>query len=724
MKKSILFISIWCIAKELISSLTLLYNKFNVSLVLLYSKFDTNRKKSVFIITFSIVCLFIANIYSLYLFPPTEGWWQTYGYLYNKGLVLYKDINLAYTPLFVLFNAMVLKFTNLFIVFRLIGFCFTIITFIFLYFSLIALGYRRSISAFSSMVAILFSMVNVVYLVYDYPILLNLFVMISIYFFILSYKQINLKRSEFFNPILVAFFSCLALITKQNVGMLFLLAYLISYLYLFFVIRNKNSFLILVLYALSFTSFSIILMKLVGVDFNTFLQLTIQNDSKGDVGTLFLRIFNENNLTILLIALIPICIYSVLFKLSHTIRRYGEELLVFICIFFLLIYLLFFNHGMDKGATVVSILYTYCLFILLLNKKDNGILFFCMMLQIVAISTTSDISIAGVYFIFAFALAYFLNGLNRVFNSIIYSFILLLVSCGITYSITNIKFQNPYSWWGLNQSSIKDAKYSLPFHEMRYIKVDKATYGFFSDVKKYADIYKFKQMYFYPHIPVFYELYKTQPPTKNIVEWFDVINTTNLSEELYELAKNPPQLAVVLDPPFVAYIGHSELKHSKLLQPFVINYFDDGVRDGCYKLVDFNIFDNSLSAPPLSDSSLSDLPPEVTLTLIAKNPNIIGKTINEVFPRNMQLNSHLKIISYNDYSYSPDNMSNQTKIQPDDKIVLTVRYSYLSYVVTQIGAPNIEDQKFYSYRIYVKIDNVHSNLRCKTQCSIPRNWIN
>ena len=55
-------------------------------------------------------------------FPLSEGWWETYGYLWNSGLRPYRDFELAFTPLFTMVNAGLLRvFGDSFFALRLFG---------------------------------------------------------------------------------------------------------------------------------------------------------------------------------------------------------------------------------------------------------------------------------------------------------------------------------------------------------------------------------------------------------------------------------------------------------------------------------------------------------------------------------------------------------------------------------------------------------------------------
>ena len=78
------------------------------------------------------VLLYNLTIFNRY-FPLSEGWWETYGYLINQGLIPYKDFNLAFPPLVPLVSAFLLKYVSGdFFTLRLIGaFLFSLIPLIF-----------------------------------------------------------------------------------------------------------------------------------------------------------------------------------------------------------------------------------------------------------------------------------------------------------------------------------------------------------------------------------------------------------------------------------------------------------------------------------------------------------------------------------------------------------------------------------------------------------------
>lgn len=654
-----------------------------------------------FLIIFAMVLIAIAHVYSFFFFSPTEGWWQAYGYLYNQDFQLYKDINIAYTPLFILFNAWLLKISHLYIFHRIIGFLIVLITFVFLFLTLEKMKYSYLTAILSSCIAILVSMLNIVYIVFDYPILLNLFVVISLYFFIISVQMKENNRVHFLITILVALFAVLTFYTKQNVGLLLSGSYFVSYFYLLYLHNTPNNRFRLFIYLVSSAIILVIFMKLTHMSFDILKLLTVQNDAKGNPLTVLLRIFDIDNLKIFAKAILLILIFFLIkqYKVVDLIRnkfKVSENSIIWF-IFIIILYILIAQS--EKAVILISVIYVIYLGLGVILKKEVGFLFFPLGIQILAITMSAGLCIAGIYIISAFAFAYLFTFFERSLKNN-YQRTILILTIILTFVITYKKINDPYQWWGLNQSSAINATYSLPFEEMRYIKVDKMTSTFFNDVKHYADQYKSDNMYFYPHIPSFYQLYNSHPISQNLVQWFDVISTDNLKKELRLLKQKEPDLIVVLDPPWSAYIGHAELKKSTLLQPKFIEFLDQSVLNGKYKLEKYQIYDNKVFGDNLGQYA------DINISLRVNNPMSIGQTCENSLITHNVIGNDFTILSIQHNGVKINDIRNY-KLASNDLIAFKVKFSLLNELIKIFGTPDITDQKFYSYRIYTKIRDLN-----------------
>lgn len=645
------------------------------------------------LVLITCLLLIIINSYSIFFFPPTEGWWQNYAYWYNKGFSLYQDINVAYTPLYIYFMSFLMKFSDMFIFHRMVGLLMIILTFFILYKTLILLKYSQMISILAAFTGVALSFLNVVYIVMDYPVLLNLLIVSSIYFFVKTITNCNSSSKHYFNMTIAVFFIILVFFTKQSNGLLMIFGYFTSYLYLFFI--RKLHFNTLLIYSILTAIFFIFFMFVFNISLENILNLTFKNDSKGSIGTLIIRIFNKENLLLYIYSMITFLILLFLKNKLPYLQNFKYKSLE--NIFLKSVLVLFSSLLVIKTELIVSIVsITYLIYLayVVLKKQEEGYLFFLLVIHLIAIILTSGISVAGVWIIFIFATARIIKNINTKFDIKIMLLILILLSAFIFLK----KINNPYNWWGLSQAKISNSKYSLPFPQMKYFKVDKMTYDFFNDVKLYADESLKDDMYFYPHIPIFYMLYDTKPISNNFVQWFDVITTKNMINEISKIKQKEPSLVVILEPSWSAYKGHSELKQSKLEQVKLVELLDNYVSEGKYKLEQFSIFDNSIYGDNMQDYN------KVNIRIKIINPNIFNKTIDEI--GNLQIvENDLDIINIKSKNISISGVNIlRHKFQKNDIIEINTMYKYLSELVKLFGIPEITETTFYSYRIYKKIN--------------------
>ena len=226
-----------------------------------------------------IVNLLIFNRF----YQPSEGWWQTFGYLINKGQEPYSEFNSAITPAFMYFNSILLNiFGEKLILFRFFG-IFTVLTTILLLQWLLSKLTNRNSAAIAVFSAFALNMSTPVFLPYDYSSYIDILLVVSLALYYLA-----LKSENFYNSIVFVFaLGCtlaLILFMKQNIGLFFGLATFIG------LIVWKESYVVLhvfsliIGYVLVFYGFSLL------IDLNTVWQgLFLDNDAKGSVLTVLFR---------------------------------------------------------------------------------------------------------------------------------------------------------------------------------------------------------------------------------------------------------------------------------------------------------------------------------------------------------------------------------------------------------------------------------------------------
>ena len=156
-------------------------------------------------------------------YQPTEGWWQTFGYLINKGLVPYRDFSSAIVPLFMYFNAFLLDiFGDKLILFRLFGIITIFITIILLQFLLSKLTDKTS-ATIAVFIAFALNMSTPVYLAYDYSSYVDILlvtILVLYYYIVKSEKTFIIV----INSAIIGIFLALLFLMKQNIGVFFGLA--------------------------------------------------------------------------------------------------------------------------------------------------------------------------------------------------------------------------------------------------------------------------------------------------------------------------------------------------------------------------------------------------------------------------------------------------------------------------------------------------------------------
>jgi len=538
-----------------------------------------------------IVNLLIFNRF----YQPSEGWWQTFGYLINKGQEPYSEFNSAITPAFMYFNSILLNiFGEKLILFRFFG-IFTVLTTILLLQWLLSKLTNRNSAAIAVFSAFALNMSTPVFLPYDYSSYIDILLVVSLALYYLA-----LKSENFYNSIVFVFaLGCtlaLILFMKQNIGLFFGLATFIG------LIVWKESYVVLhvfsliIGYVLVFYGFSLL------IDLNTVWQgLFLDNDAKGSVLTVLFRfILDVKSLLILLVSILSVSLIvmvsrykSLILSNKYWIQYKSKKILRYFYIAPIFLYLLiFFNVTpfrslFDTAIFVITIsVFLYLIYQLTVeSKNDSEFNKFILPIVALAYSTThtAGYNFIGMYFVVAFSLAYLFYKIKPGKSTVlIYLAVIILMS-----NLMISKIIEPYNWWGLTQDNILSSKYETNYEQLEGIKVDKKTRDFFNTVKFNIDKYSKTDddVYLYPHIPIFYLLHHKTPPVKSIIQWYDFATTTQLKEDLESLKRSLPNVIVWLDPPVFVKTGHSNMLNHPLIQEEYDNLFYKLIIEGDYKVV-------------------------------------------------------------------------------------------------------------------------------------------
>ena len=164
-----------------------------------------------------LVVLTLNTLNSLYVFPVTEGWWETYAWLGGDTYDYYSNLELKFPPLYTIIIKHLYQITNANIIYiRLIIGVISLATTIMMY-KWLQLFYNNISAALGVLIATLFVINNNVYLVKDYHTVVSFFVCIVLYTINKAVNSETKYRSS------IMYFLCgiscaLLFLTKQNLG--------------------------------------------------------------------------------------------------------------------------------------------------------------------------------------------------------------------------------------------------------------------------------------------------------------------------------------------------------------------------------------------------------------------------------------------------------------------------------------------------------------------------
>jgi len=584
-------------------------------------------KKNFYIIPVVIFLTVIINSSSFFYFPLNYGWWQSYSYFENSGLILYKDINLVFPPLFIkLISSNVLnQFDS--VVFSLIRIA------LFSYFLIHLLRkYFNTIEAtFVCTLTLIVQAYSSVYISDDYHIFEKSIFIIYFYTIFIAFKN----ESNLFWQLCLGFISILMIYTKQNIGVLLYFAMITTFILEIFrtkkIIYIKN-FIILIFGSLV----SIIIMNyFFKFSLINLYDISINNDSKGNIykiATNFL--FVKNNSIQILFALI----LSIIFFSMPNIKKIGERkysgisFLIIICLSLISIFS-FIRMPFIVNITAITILIIGLVYYIQKKYIEYSRMAIFGIFYLYANSMTSDFSYENSIIIVAPLTPYLINFIfsSLKIKSKLKKIYLITFIVSILIMTLVEKVNKPYSWWGYTIPSIFNSKYEAPYEQLKGIKIDKYTLELLNLIKSNVNLYSksIDDVYFYPHMPYFYFLHNKLPHSRNPVQWFDVISNKNMLEELDFIKNDLPNVVVMFDAPYSVYKGHQSMKGEIFQQNFP-KLMDSLTYDNKYKLVEYKLWRNcSFIKLGLDDSDIKFIKTNFLTSNIIESDETIYSDINE-----------------------------------------------------------------------------------------------
>lgn len=569
-------------------------------------------------------------------FPVTEGWFETYAYLLQEGRRPYQDFNFSLSP-FIIYIALGYQkiFGDLFVVYRLIGALIFSLN-LYLTIRLVARFYSTSAASIGTFFAGFLVLTNPVFIAKDYHTYVDLLLVTTFLVSVEAFRVlVGARQSEHTKTwgwisrpsglvLLTGLAAGLLFLTKQNVGLNVAGSMFLALEVGAWVLGIGAGPMILlgatfwggffmVLSAATYTLFeSLNVMQLLDV-------LLFQNNAKGDVGKVLFRIIEGDNLLVMKKAagVFSLGVVAVLaYRWFEVLRRYmlmamevvarRVELGIVIVVVGGVVVSWLLSSPLSLLGTAIGV--AALIGFLVLSGGDNNAkvcwlpILFSFAALVYSNTQTASLNYVGTYFVIAFAVAFIVNesknfvevnltsaerGTKRKL-SVAYDAMLVILIAAVIGSALIRKVFNTYDWWGLKEGSVFSARTELAHPALSHIRVTEGAAEVFARINNFVkqESRERDDVYFYPNIPMFYLLNNKLPPYKSLVQWFDVISTAQLEEEMRLFKEKPPHAIVFLDPPEFVYRGHEDLLGRRVAQRAFREEMFQGLIEGRYRFED------------------------------------------------------------------------------------------------------------------------------------------
>ena len=666
---------------------------------------------------FLIIIFFNILIFNRY-FPIMEGWWETFAYLKNQGLVIGKDFYLPWTPLFVYINDFYENiFGTNFFIFRLIGiFIFPLQAYVF--YKLLCEFFPKLNSAISVLFANFLFIAEPHFIAKDYHSYFLLFQFLSLFFFVKSIKIVDKTRS-FLYFFFAVFFLTLLFLLKQNVGIVLYGSLFLTFAFIF---NKKDYFIKISFLILLFLLFLYIFYNSITIDFSV---ISSSNDSKGSIFSILTKFLSGSHIKILFYAIF-FCIlliylqyfllryeYTILLSMKSKVQYFLPKPYINLTITLFLLFLMVIvyinknfiiqSHYVIMPFSIGIILYVFVKKILINKSIQKEYIF--IILSITALTYcnthTANFDYYGSMLCIGFAFSYLLS-LNLSYF-IRYIFIAFMVIVVIIIFFERIK--SPYTWWSYS-GSIFDANATIKFKQLDGLYVDSDTSNVYNYLYDYvAKNSKTKKDFYFFNFPVMYLLNEKLPPYKMVTQWFDVSPSKMLNQEFESFVNNPIDNIVMVQYPTKAFVDneHFYMKHDSIQRKFYLG-ISKRVINGQYKFV------KSLLLPNSYFSNYDALKTRIKAHVIVYNDIFNEMDIYDFLKYLHDIDDRIvvKTISRNNVPIFDNNTdattTTTTRLRKGDKVIIVASIDLLFNLIPIIGVEPINNAIFTSVNIYKKIN--------------------
>lgn len=641
----------------------------------------------------TLITVIIISLPSFFSFQLNYGWWQAWSHMEDSGLQLYDDVNVIFPPLFLKITQVVsnISDTRTFSIavgiLRLIALQCTFYLFLKLFFDKLP-------ATIGSFIVAAEQVKLTTFIPDDYHITERLFFIISVFFF---YKLIQKTKAhnqlQYLFGTLCSLFMTLLFYTKQNIGLGVMLATIFGYsLFAILVCKNRLSAFIFVL--MNIIAITIV-GAMLGITMNSLDNILFANDAKGSMFTLTTNFLTvpQNKRHILFATMIAFIVLFIIFQrdvvlaLINDLRKYTDlipnnlksDFLAWspsIAAFGGIVLILFLQN------LIITIALASCLVGIVCSTQRGafghiflafpfaGMLYASSMTSAFVFDSAIMLGVIFVCFLFQISM----RGNKSLPVS---QFLLWLFFTVYSTNLMAQKINVPYGWWGLTVPSISFSTETFDVPELKYTKMDHQMANMLETIEAAINKHSSSNddVYFFPHMPYLYKIFDKLPPTKNAVQWFDVVSSKSMEDEIGNLERKKPSLLIYFDPPYGTYNGHEKFKKiTESPQRKILNWTDSMVVEGEYELVEYFIYDN--------DKTHENDKFEVRF-----------KNLNKVSPEQItKINSKLLFSEL----ISPS--------QPRDRYIFQVTtLSDVEPLVEFFGGIFKEDENWYALKIYQKV---------------------
>lgn len=644
----------------------------------------------------TIVAITILSLPSFFTFQLNYGWWQAWSYMEESGLHLYKDVHVIFPPFFLKLTGLISNISDT----RSVSMGFGILRLVALqcaFYFFLRIFFNKLPATIGAFIVAAEQIRLTTFIPDDYHVTERLFFIVSVIFFYkLIVKTIDNSPDKYLYGVFCALSMALLFYTKQNIGLGVLFATICGYTLLVFN-THKTWLPAIIFISLNITSM-VFIGTILGISMETLDLIMFSNDAKGGLFTLVSNIItvpqNKRHILIALMMSVPFLfiIYrrDIVSLMLLDLRKYSDfipkrllsDILTWspslaVCFGFIL--LLFFSNYFVTIALAIGMIG------LIWSTKNDApkytFLAFPFMGMLYASSMTSALVFdsAVMFSIVVFCLLLQISLKIKKSMPISQMLIWLFFSVYSTNLLVH-KINVPYSWWGLTNPPINFSTESFDVPQLKYTKMDQLTANILeiiqTSIKQYSS--KNDDVYLYPHLPYLYKIFGKLPPTKNSVQWFDVVSLDSLADEIDDLERKKPNLLIFFDPPNGTYLGHAQFKKiEENPQKRILDWVDYKVSKSHYELIKYVVFNN---AKTIESAAVS-----------VRFKNLNNKTAEQI----SRFNDTLR------YSTMEDEIINTSSSAHTYKVTKLIE---LESLANFFGGLFKEDEHFYALKIYRRVN--------------------